>query len=113
MVEKYVSFASSKILLPQPPSIILKDVEHYLSVTYNLFVSAFEMLTINHDEITVEKLTEALPDVFTELADDRNLNHRLKVEALYEAALVEQQEEMTEVKRDEALRIPSHIDYTV
>ncbi|KDR21418.1 protein MTO1 homolog, mitochondrial [Zootermopsis nevadensis] len=78
-----------------------------------LLKSAFEMLTINHDEITVEKLTEALPDVFTELADDRNLNHRLKVEALYEAALVEQQEEMTEVKRDEALRIPSHIDYTV
>jgi tRNA U34 5-carboxymethylaminomethyl modifying enzyme MnmG/GidA len=70
------------------------------------------MLSVSHDEITVERLSKALPDVFAQLADDRNLNHRLKVEALYEAALVEQQEEVMEVRRDEALRIPSHIDYT-
>jgi tRNA U34 5-carboxymethylaminomethyl modifying enzyme MnmG/GidA len=100
------------MFLPKLLGIIVKDVEHYFSITYNLFVSAFDMLSINHDEITVEKMTKALPDVFTQLANDRNLNHRLKIEALYEAALVEQQEEMMEVKRDEALRIPSHMDYT-
>ena len=54
----------------------------------------------------------ALPDVFAQLVDDRNLTQRLKIEALYEAALLEQQEEVMEVRRDEALRIPNHIDYT-
>jgi len=77
-----------------------------------LFVSAFDMLSVSHDEITVEKLTEALPNVFAQLIGDRTLNHRLQVEALYEAALAEQQEEVMEVKQDEALRIPSCIDYT-
>lgn len=70
------------------------------------------MLSVSHDEITVEKLTEALPDVFSQLGKHSNLNQRLKTEALYEAALVEQQEEVMEIRRDEALRIPSHIDYT-
>jgi tRNA U34 5-carboxymethylaminomethyl modifying enzyme MnmG/GidA len=93
--------------------ITVKYVKQYFCITYNLFVSAFDILSVSHDEITVEKLTRALPDVFTPLVDDRNLNHRLKIEALYEAALVEQQEEMMEVKRDEALRIPIHMDYTM
>lgn len=70
------------------------------------------MLSVSHDEITVEKLTKALPDVFSQLGNDRNLNQRLRTEALYEAALVEQQEEVMEIRRDEALRIPSHIDYS-
>jgi tRNA U34 5-carboxymethylaminomethyl modifying enzyme MnmG/GidA len=70
------------------------------------------MLSVSHDEITVEKLVKALPDVFSQLGDDKNLNQRLRIEALYETALVEQQEEVMEVRRDEALRIPSHIDYT-
>jgi tRNA U34 5-carboxymethylaminomethyl modifying enzyme MnmG/GidA len=70
------------------------------------------VLSVSHDEVTVEKLAKALPDVFTHLVNDRNLSQRLKIEALYETALIEQQEEVMEVKRDEALRIPSHIDYT-
>lgn len=70
------------------------------------------MLSVSHDEITVEKLTKALPDVFSQLGKDSSLNQRLRTEALYEAALVEQQEEVNEIRRDEALRIPSHIDYT-
>jgi tRNA U34 5-carboxymethylaminomethyl modifying enzyme MnmG/GidA len=70
------------------------------------------MLSVSHDDITVEKLIKALPDAFSQLGNDRNLNQRLRIEALYEAALIEQQEEVMEVRRDEALRIPSHIDYT-
>lgn len=69
------------------------------------------MLSVSHDEITVERLIKALPDVFSQLGNDRNLNQRLRTEAIYEAALVEQQEEVMEIRRDEALRIPSHIDY--
>lgn len=84
----------------------------YFNITYTSFVSANDMLSVSHDEVTVQKLAMALPDVFTQLVDDRNLTQRLKIEALYEAALVEQQEEVMEVRRDEALRIPSHIDYT-
>ena len=83
-----------------------------MCVCYISFISAFDMLSVSHDEVTVEKLAKALPDVFTQLLDGRNLTQRLKIEALYEAALVEQQEEVMEVRRDEALRIPSHIDYT-
>jgi tRNA U34 5-carboxymethylaminomethyl modifying enzyme MnmG/GidA len=70
------------------------------------------MLSVSHDDITVEKLMKVLPDVFSQLGNDRNLNQRLRIEALYEAALVEEQEEVMEVRRDEALRIPSYIDYT-
>ncbi|XP_069669204.1 protein MTO1 homolog, mitochondrial isoform X2 [Periplaneta americana] len=77
-----------------------------------LWKSAFDMLSVTHDEITVEKLGKALPEVFGCLLGNENLSHRLKVEALYEAASAEQQEEVMEVRRDEGLVIPHHIDYT-
>lgn len=43
--------------------------------------------------------------------EDPLLCQRLKIEALYEAAAAEQALEVEEVRRDEALTIPKHIDY--
>ncbi|XP_067008217.2 protein MTO1 homolog, mitochondrial [Anabrus simplex] len=74
--------------------------------------SAFEMLAIPNDMVTVEKLARALPEVYGHLMEDTSLCQRLKIEAVYEAATAEQQEEVEEVQRDEALVIPGHIDYT-
>jgi hypothetical protein len=45
----------------------------YFNITYISFISAFDMLSVSHDEVTVEKLAKALPDVFTQLVDGRNL----------------------------------------
>ena len=70
------------------------------------------MMSVSTDDITVAKLDIALPGIFTSIASNPVLCDRLKVEALYEAATIEQQEEIMEVRRDEALRIPGHIDYT-
>ena len=70
------------------------------------------MMSVSTDDITVAKLDIALPGIFTSIASNPVLCDRLKVEALYEAATIEQQEEIMEVRRDEALRIPRHIDYT-
>jgi tRNA uridine 5-carboxymethylaminomethyl modification enzyme len=97
---------------------IVKPANHWRQLLHmpaakgTLLKSAYDILSVSHDEVTVEKLAMALPDVFAQLVDDRNLTQRLKIEALYEAALLEQQEEVMEVRRDEALRIPNHIDYT-
>lgn len=74
--------------------------------------SAFDVMSMGNDEVTIHKLDAAVPGVFTSVASNAMLCDRLKIEALYEAATIEQQEEVMEVRRDEALIIPNHIDYT-
>ncbi|KAJ8872696.1 hypothetical protein PR048_026309 [Dryococelus australis] len=73
--------------------------------------SAFQYLSLPGDVVTVEKLAVALPQEFGHLQGQPALCHRLKVEALYAAAVADQQEEVAEVRRDEALIIPDSIDY--
>ncbi|PSN46548.1 Protein MTO1 [Blattella germanica] len=77
-----------------------------------LYKSAFDMMSVPHDEVTVEKLDKAIPGTFNLLAKNKALCDRLSIESLYEAATLTQQEEVMEVRRDEALLIPNHIDYT-
>ncbi|NXN32162.1 MTO1 protein, partial [Nycticryphes semicollaris] len=72
-------------------------------------VSAFDIL--QYPEATVELLSRAVPDPLGKLAEWRELAERLKIEAAYEWCVTNQQQEMEEVRRDEALRLPEDLDY--
>nr|CAI5834482.1 unnamed protein product [Callosobruchus analis] len=72
--------------------------------------SAFDMIDIRNDDITISRLAQAVPELLP-LTYDHTLENRLHIEALYEEAALEQIEEMREVRRDETLEIPSHLDY--
>ncbi|NXK24407.1 MTO1 protein, partial [Arenaria interpres] len=71
--------------------------------------SAFDIL--QYPEATVEVLARAVPEPLGKLAQWRELAERLKIEAAYEWCVVNQQQEMEEVRRDEALQLPEDLDY--
>ncbi|NXL95056.1 MTO1 protein, partial [Alectura lathami] len=72
-------------------------------------VSAFDIL--QYPETNMEMLARAIPEPLRELARWRELSERLKIEAVYEWCVLNQQQEMEEVRRDEALRLPEDLDY--
>lgn len=73
--------------------------------------SAFDVLAIGHPAVTLAAMAQTEP-ALTELATDPALCGRLQVEAAYAAAVEDQLREVEEVRREEALRLPSHIDYS-
>ncbi|KAH8321466.1 hypothetical protein KR074_005574 [Drosophila pseudoananassae] len=73
--------------------------------------TAFEMLSIPADNITVEQLIGLHPNELSWLADDWNLAERIKIEALYSFFVEEQQRDVEDVRREERLTIPADIDY--
>ncbi|KAK2524053.1 Mto1 [Columba guinea] len=72
-------------------------------------VSAFDIL--RYPEANMELLARAVPEPLGKLAEWRQLAERLKIEVAYEWCVVNQQQEIEEVRRDEALRLPEDIDY--
>ncbi|KAJ8945144.1 hypothetical protein NQ318_001609 [Aromia moschata] len=76
----------------------------------NLQKSAFDMLDIKNEKISISMLAKAAPELIP-LTYDPSLENRLHIEALYEAAAAEQFEEVREVRREEALMIPKDLDY--
>ncbi|XP_014804841.1 PREDICTED: protein MTO1 homolog, mitochondrial isoform X2 [Calidris pugnax] len=86
-------------LLPQVP----------ISSSRRSPASAFDIL--QYPEATVEVLARAVPEPLGRLAQWRELAERLKIEAAYEWCVVSQQQEMEEVRRDEALQLPEDLDY--
>ncbi|KAG5681096.1 hypothetical protein PVAND_010562 [Polypedilum vanderplanki] len=78
------------------------------SKTSNL-KSAFEMLAI--DEIDVEKICEINLPELNWIKDDSDLLNRIKIEAMYDNAIRNQENEVNEIKSNEALLIPKDIDY--
>ncbi|XP_075563539.1 5-taurinomethyluridine-[tRNA] synthase subunit MTO1, mitochondrial isoform X2 [Pelecanus crispus] len=72
-------------------------------------VSAFDIL--QYPEANMEVLARAVPGPLGKLAQWRELAERLKIEAAYEWCVVNQQQEIEEVRRDEALRLPEDLDY--
>ncbi|KAK5645070.1 hypothetical protein RI129_006370 [Pyrocoelia pectoralis] len=74
--------------------------------------SAFNMLAYSAKvNVTLDMLTKVCPDlkIYT---DDEVVGQRLKVEALYEAAIAEQAEDIEEMRKDESLVLPYDLDYT-
>ncbi|XP_015714556.1 protein MTO1 homolog, mitochondrial [Coturnix japonica] len=72
-------------------------------------LSAFDIL--RYPEANMEILARAIPEPLRRFAEWRELAERLKIEAAYEWCVVNQQQEIEEVRRDEALRLPEDIDY--
>ncbi|XP_067150211.1 LOW QUALITY PROTEIN: protein MTO1 homolog, mitochondrial [Apteryx mantelli] len=72
-------------------------------------VSAFDIL--RYPEANMEILARAIPEPLGKLVQWRELAERLKIEAAYEWCVVNQQQEIEEVRRDEALRLPEDLDY--
>ncbi|EDW77041.1 uncharacterized protein Dwil_GK22159 [Drosophila willistoni] len=73
--------------------------------------TAFEMLGIPADNITVEQLLQLCPGELSWPDCDKASSERIKIEALYSFFVAEQQRDVDEVRREERLAIPSDIDY--
>jgi len=73
--------------------------------------TAFDMLGIPADNITVDQLIQLHPNELSWLSGERNLAERLKIEALYSFFVDEQQRDVEDVRREERLSIPADIDY--
>lgn len=76
----------------------------------NLVRSAFETLAIVGFP-NVEDICGLNSPALDWIKDDSDLCNRIKIEAIYENAIKNQELEINEIKRDEALLIPKDIDY--
>ncbi|KAK9503375.1 hypothetical protein O3M35_009937 [Rhynocoris fuscipes] len=74
--------------------------------------TATDMLSLANENITVEMLAKCLPKEFSKLAENEELCRRIKIEALYNFAVAQQQEQVQQIREDQAMVIPSGIDYT-
>lgn len=72
---------------------------------------AFEVLGLTTDGITVQQLESILPNEFGGKFKDSKICERLKIEALYQASVQEQQEDIERVELDQSLLVPNDIDY--
>lgn len=86
----------SKLSMPQTKSIHLR--------------SAFEVLAVVGPPNVEEICNIDLP-AFNWIKEDPDLCNRVKIEAVYYNAIKNQQNEISEIKRDESLLIPKDIDY--
>ncbi|KAL3268440.1 hypothetical protein HHI36_007551 [Cryptolaemus montrouzieri] len=94
---------------------INKPVSHWrkiMNVTpskSHLKKTAFDILDLNCG-ITLETIAIAAPEL-KQFTYDRELMERVHIEATYEYFTKEQMEEVKELRRDEALKIPDSLDY--
>ncbi|XP_064425628.1 protein MTO1 homolog, mitochondrial isoform X2 [Latimeria chalumnae] len=72
-------------------------------------LSAFDLL--QYQDITMEMLASLFPESLGKFAECRELAERLRIEGVYESHVAHQLEEMREVQKDEALRLPEDLDY--
>lgn len=79
-------------------------------MNYN-FYRAFEILSLSTDGITVEQLEMILPDEFGGKFENKRLNERLKIEALYQASIHNQLNDIKQVELDELLLVPTDLNY--
>ncbi|XP_025416283.1 protein MTO1 homolog, mitochondrial isoform X2 [Sipha flava] len=75
------------------------------------FKTAFEILSLSTDGITVEQLEMILPDKFGGKFENKRLNERLKIEAIYQASIHDQLNDIEQVELDELLLVPTNLDY--
>lgn len=68
-------------------------------------------MSVQFDDIQPEHMADLEPGVLGWLKSMPSLCSRIKIESLYEQAVIEQQEEVKEVKREELLHIPKDLDY--
>ncbi|EDW01411.1 protein MTO1 homolog, mitochondrial [Drosophila grimshawi] len=96
-LQKHSNFFRQALGLPQTKASIQK--------------SAFDMLAVPADNITVDQLIDLCPGELSWLRTDGDISARLKIEALYSFFVDEQQRDVEDVRREERLCIPTDIDY--
>lgn len=67
---------------------------------------------LSTDGITLRQLEMILPDKFDGKFENNRIGERLKIEALYQASVYDQQEDIERVELDQCLLVPKDIDYT-
>lgn len=72
--------------------------------------TAYEMLSIDVDNIQTMDMAKLEPALLELVRDDPNVCQRIKIEAMYDHALSEQAKDVVEVQQNEQLLIPQ-IDY--
>ncbi|KRT81114.1 hypothetical protein AMK59_5298 [Oryctes borbonicus] len=87
-----------------------KDVLKLPPTRNNMQKTAFEVLQYGNHGVTISDIAKVIPELKA-LTEDKNLERRLQIEALYENAVQSQAHEVAEMKRDEAYVIPKDIDY--
>ncbi|XP_075220870.1 5-taurinomethyluridine-[tRNA] synthase subunit MTO1, mitochondrial isoform X2 [Lycorma delicatula] len=89
-----------------------KNIFHLPSSKSNEFKSAFDMLSLPNGQVTADQLIIKLPQFFDgELLRDKKLHNRILYEALYHLVVLQQNDDVNQIRRDEALIIPPDIDY--
>lgn len=69
------------------------------------------MLALSSDQITIQQLGTILPDVFKGQFENTKVCNRLKIEALYQTSINDQQDDIERVEHDQSLLIPTDINY--
>lgn len=69
------------------------------------------MLGISSDNITLQQLEAIVPDQFIGKFSNSKICDRLKIEALYQTSIHDQQDDIERVEQDQSLLIPGDIDY--
>lgn len=67
---------------------------------------------LSNEGITLRQLEMILPEHFGGQFEDNRIGERLKIEALYQASIYDQQEDIERVEVDQSLLVPKDIDYT-
>lgn len=73
--------------------------------------TAFDMLGIPADNITLNDLIKIMPEELKQLQGAYNIGERIKIEALYAHFVEEQSKDAEQVRNEESLLIPKDIDY--
>ena len=75
--------------------------------------SAWNLMQIGNENLDFEAFKDVLAhhEVIREALESRDLCAKLKAEALYETYVIEQREEIEEIRKDEQLEIPTDLDY--
>ena len=75
--------------------------------------SAWNLLQNGNENLDFEAFKDVLAhhEVICEALESRDLCAKLKAEALYETYVIEQREEIEEIRKDEQLEIPTDLDY--
>ncbi|XP_014276233.1 protein MTO1 homolog, mitochondrial [Halyomorpha halys] len=89
-----------------------RELFHMPSTTNTEKKTASEMLSLPNDNITVQMLCDSLPEIFGHLAENEDLCTRIKIEALYQTAIAQQKEQVSQIKKEESMIIPPEVDYT-
>ncbi|KAM5152022.1 5-taurinomethyluridine-[tRNA] synthase subunit MTO1, mitochondrial isoform 2-T2 [Mantella aurantiaca] len=106
-LEEGLSVLRSMELSPQKWQQLVPEAQ--ISANRTGTLSGVDML--RYDGVEAATLSRAFPDLLREFSDQPAVAQRLKIEALYEVHIAFQKRDMAEMRRDEALALPEHLDY--